>query len=64
MKLICTAFIMAAMSSYAQAATISDITYTPEQLHSEYKKNELRADNKFNCDFLLKEESKRFIAAL
>lgn len=45
---------MAAMSSYAQAATISDITYTPEQLHSEYKKNELRADNKFNCDFFIK----------
>ncbi|MBA5226539.1 lysozyme inhibitor LprI family protein [Pectobacterium aroidearum] len=54
MKIMYAAFIMAAMSFYTQAATITDITYTPEQLHSEYKKNELRADNKFNCNFIIK----------
>lgn len=54
MKIMYVAFIITAMSSYVQAATLADITYTPEQLHAEYKKNELRADNKFNCKLLIK----------
>ncbi|MCW2475922.1 MULTISPECIES: lysozyme inhibitor LprI family protein [unclassified Symbiopectobacterium] len=54
MKIIYVAFFMVALSSYVQAETIGDVTYTPEELHAEYKKNELRADNKFSCQFIIK----------
>ena len=54
MKIIYVVFFTVAFSSCVQASTIGDVTYTPEELHAEYKKNELRADNKFSCQFIIK----------
>lgn len=54
MKIIYAVFFTVAFSSCVQASTIGDVTYTPEELHAEYKKNELRADNKFSCQFIIK----------